>query len=56
MINATIQKRLIKLEAEMKMLKRTIPRPDLSIDERNWLNVKSTVKKVRGKLYKERYA
>jgi len=56
MTNATIQKRLIKLEAEMNMLKRTMPRPDLSVDEKNWRKVKNTVKKIRGKLYKERYA
>lgn len=56
MTNATMQRRLIKLEVEMKMLKKTMPRPDLSVDEKNWRKVKSTVKKIREKLYKERYA
>src|SRR3990167_9842365 len=42
MINATIQKRLIKLEAEMKMLKRTIPRPDLSIEDRKSTRLNSS--------------
>ena len=56
MTNATIQNRLIKLEVEMKMLKSTMPRPDLSVDEKNWGKVKSTVNKVRGKLSRERYA
>ena len=56
MINAVIQKRIIKLEAEMKMLKKTLPRPDFSIDEKNWRKIKGTVKKVRTKLSAERYA
>lgn len=33
-----------------------MPQPDFSIDEKNWRKVKATVKKVRAKLYKERYA
>lgn len=57
MTNAVIQKRLFKIEAEIKLIKRAVSkRPDFSIDEKNWQKVKTTVKKVRSKLYKERYA
>ena len=57
MANATIQKRLMKLEAEIKLIRRVgMKRPDFSIDSKNWKKMKSTVKKVRAQLYKERYA
>ena len=49
--------RVQKLEAEVQLLKKAATeQPDLSIDEKNWQKVKGTVKKIRAKLYKERYA
>ncbi len=57
MTNAVIQKRLSKIEAEIKLLKQAISRPvDFSVDDKNWKKMRGTVKKVRAKLYKERYA
>ena len=57
MINAAIQRRLAKLEAEIKLMRRAgIKRPDLSIDQKSWKKMRSTVKKIRAQLYKERYA
>jgi len=57
MTNAAIQKRLDKLQAEIKLIRRTgKKRLDLSIDDKNWKKIKGTVKKVRAELYKERYA
>lgn len=57
MTNAAIQKRLARIEAEIKLIKQTTTkRPDLSIDDKNWKKMKGTVKKVRAQLYKERYA
>ena len=57
MTNAVVQKRLDRLEAEIKLIRRAQnKRPDLSIDEKNWRRMRSTVKKVRARLYKERYA
>ena len=57
MTNAAIQKRLDRLQAEIKLIRRTTrKRLDLSIDEKNWKKMRGTVKKVRAQLYKERYA
>jgi hypothetical protein len=57
MTNAAIQKRLTKIEAEIKLIKRAgVKRPDLSIDEKNWRKMRPTMKKIRAQLYKERYA
>ena len=47
MTNATIQKRLTKLEAEMKLLKMAIPRRDHSDDEKIWGEVMSIADKSR---------
>ncbi|MBI4093558.1 hypothetical protein HY417_01210 [Candidatus Kaiserbacteria bacterium] len=57
MTNAALQKRIAKLEAELKLIKRVgMRRPNLAIDDKNWKKMKATVKKVRAELYKERYA
>ena len=57
MTNAAIQKRLDRLQAEIKLIRRsTRKRLDLSVDEKNWKKMRGTVKKVRAQLYKERYA
>ena len=56
MTNAAIQKRLAKLETEVKTLRAlVVPRLDLSIDEKNWRTMRPTVRKVRAQIYKERY-
>lgn len=57
MTNATVQKKIDKLEAEVRLLKASVSsRPDMFIDERNWKKVKPATKKIRASLYKERYA
>ena len=54
--NTAFKNRVQKLEAEVQLLKKAATeQPDLSIDEKNWQKVKGTAKKVRAKLYKERY-
>lgn len=56
MTNATLQKRLTKLEAEVKTLRALVVRkPDFSADEKVWRTMRPTLKKVRTQLYKERY-
>lgn len=56
MTNAALQKRIAKIEAELKLIKRAgKKRVDFSIDEKNWRKMEGTVKKVRAQLYKERY-
>lgn len=57
MTEATMQRRINSLEAEIKMLKTAVARkPDLSVDEKNWRKIQTTAKKVRAKLYRARYA
>lgn len=57
MTSVALQKRIAKLEAELKLIKLANKKPvDFSIDEKNWRKMRSTVKKVRAQLYKERYA
>ena len=49
--------RVQELEAEVQLLKKAATeQPDFSIDEKNWNKVKGTAKKIRAKLYRERYA
>ena len=56
MTDAVIQKRLSKLEAEIKLIKRAVSkRPDFSVDEKNWKKMKAPMKRVRAKVYKARY-
>ena len=56
MTNAAIQKRLTKLEIELKKLKAAVYyRPGLSIDEKNWRIVKPAMKKIKAHIYKEHY-
>lgn len=48
MTNATMQKRLTKLEAEVKLLKKTVTRrPGSLTDERTWSGFVPTVRKIR---------
>ena len=50
MINATVQKRLTKLEAEVKLLKKTvIHRPDFSANERIWQESSPIVRKINAR-------
>jgi len=52
-----LQQRIEKVEAEIKLIKQTkLPRPDFSIDGKNWKSVRSALKKARAKVFKARYA
>lgn len=56
MTNAAIQKRIVRLEAELKLVKREAERDfDFSNDEKNWKKMKPTLKKARTKVFKARY-
>ncbi len=56
MTNAVIQKRLSKLEAEVKKLRAVVERrPNFSIDDKNWNMMRPTLKKVRTQIYRDRY-
>lgn len=56
MIETVIKKKFFDLQAELELIKRTlIKKPDFDADEKNWKTIKSNVKKIREKLYKERY-
>ena len=56
MTKTAFTNRVQELEAEVQLLKKAATeKPDFSIDEKNWQKVKGTAKKVRAKLYKERY-
>lgn len=51
-----LEKRLNTLEAQVRILKRTARRGvDPAIDEKTWQKVKPVAKRVRAKLYRERY-
>lgn len=50
MTNATMQKRLTKLEAEMKLLKKTVTnRPDFSMNEGIWREASPIVRKINAR-------
>lgn len=56
MTQATVIKKVLGLEAEIKTLKRKIEKePDFDIDEVNWRKVKQEAKKIRTRLYQSRY-
>jgi hypothetical protein len=56
MQNTAIKKKLNTLEAEVKILRMATRRPvDAAIDEANWNRLKPTSKRVRRKLFKQRY-
>lgn len=56
MTQATVIKKVLDLEAEIKTLKQKIEKePDFDVDEANWQKVKQEVKKVRARLYQSRY-
>ena len=56
MTNAAIQKQLDRLQAEIKLLRRTgRKRPDLSIDEKIWRTMQPVMREVRAEMYSERY-
>ncbi len=56
MTQATVMKKVLGLEAEIKTLKQKIERePDFDIDEANWKKVKQETKKIRARLYQSRY-
>ena len=56
MTKTAFTNRVQELEAEVQLLKKAATdQPDFYIDEKNWQKVKGTAKKVRAKLYKERY-
>jgi len=57
MENTAIKRKLNSLEAEVKVLRMATRRPvDFPIDEANWQRLKSTSKRIRAKLFKQRYA
>jgi len=48
----------MNLEAELILLKKAVAKDsviDFDIDERNWAKIRLLSKKIRAKLYKERY-
>ena len=56
-MDKAVQERIGRIEAEIKLIKRAVLQsPDFSVDEKNWQKMRGTIKKVRSKLYKERYA
>lgn len=56
MTNTAFKNRVQELEAEVQLLKKAATeQPDLSVDEKNWQKIRGTAKKIRAKLYKERY-
>jgi len=57
MQNTTLKRKLNSLEAEVKVLRMALRHPvDFAIDEANWQRLKPTSKRVRRKLFKQRYA
>lgn len=57
MTTATIQKKMLDLEAELELIKKSLKKePDFGIDEKNWEKIKPSVKKIRAKLYQQRYS
>jgi hypothetical protein len=56
MQDTALKRKLNTLEAEVKALRIATRRPvDLSVDEANWNRLKTTSKRVRRKLFKQRY-
>jgi len=56
MTQATVIKKVLGLEAEIKTLKRKIEKePDFDIDEVNWRKVRQETKKIRTRVYQSRY-
>jgi hypothetical protein len=56
MQNTVIKRKLNTLEAEVKVLRMALRRPvDLGIDVANWNQLKATSKRIRRKLFKQRY-
>ena len=56
MENITIKRKLDTLEAEVKVLRMAMRRPaDVRIDEANWARLKPAAKRIRTKLFKQRY-
>ena len=56
MTQATVIKKVLGLEAEIKTLKRKIEKePDFDIDEANWRKVRQETKKIRTRVYQSRY-
>lgn len=56
MTSATVVKKVLNLEAEIKSLKQSISKePDFGVDELSWKKVKREAKKIRTRLYLERY-
>ena len=56
MTNATIQKKVLNIQAELDTLKKTlVKRPDFGVDEALWRKIKPTAKRVRRSLYRRLY-
>jgi len=56
MTTATIQKKILNLEAELMLLKRSVAKePDFDIDEKNWKKINPYMKKIRTQVAKETY-
>ena len=56
MQDMVIKRKLNTLEAEVKVLRMAMRRPiDLGVDETNWNRLKATSKRIRRKLFKQRY-
>lgn len=52
-----IKEKLNKLEAEISLIKVSLSKPvDFTVDENNWLSVKTFSKKARLKVFRELYA
>lgn len=51
-----MQKKILHLEAEIKLLRESFTRPpDFRVDESNWEKIKPAVKKTRAKVFKKVY-
>ena len=56
MTTTQLQRKILDLEKEVVLLRSTLQSdPDFTVDEKNWADVKPTVKVIRKKLYRERY-
>ncbi len=57
MSGTNTKERIKKVEMELEALKRLAgsDRPDFSIDEKNWKNVKKNTKEARKKTYRKTY-
>lgn len=56
MNQTAIRQKILTLQAQLEAVKAaTEKRPDFSIDEINWKRIRPAVKRIRKRLYRERY-